>query len=62
MGREQGSGMGEIWGRCGGDVGEMWGRSHPNQAHARLNELAEFFSGERALTRVGKDEQRVGLA
>ena len=26
------------------------------QAHARLTELAEFFSGERALTRVGKDE------
>ena len=30
------------------------------QAHARLNELADFFSGERALTRVGKDEQLVG--
>ena len=25
------------------------------QAHARLTELAEFFSGERALTRVGKE-------
>jgi WASH complex subunit strumpellin len=33
---------------------QMWSSSKA-QAHARLTELAEFFSGERALTRVGKD-------
>ena len=38
----------------------MWTASKA-QAHARLTELAEFFSGERALTRVGKDEQRLSL-
>ena len=42
-----------------GTKAEMWSSSKAH-AHARLTELAEFFSGERALTRVGKDEQLGG--
>ena len=38
---------------------DMW-QTSKKQAHERLSELAEFFSGEKALTRVARDEQLVG--